>query len=185
MNEFLKKREIRCNYELFSILEKMFKDEYCFSNPLISKDKIEKRLWQEVFAEYIQGKDLVDIAKARAYVEGRISRHEFINLKVIDMIKEAEDRFIVVDSNYLASINKVQISESDLLQLGMIINNYLKNEEEVAIDKIVMHFQTLGGIKANKFLIYGIVNTYFANKYSVFQKDNVFRNGQLYIQGNK
>ena len=101
------------------------------------------------------------------------------------MIKEAEDRFIVVDSNYLASINKVQISESDLLQLGMIINNYLKNEEEVAIDKIVMHFQTLGGIKANKFLIYGIVNTYFANKYSVFQKDNVFRNGQLYIQRNK
>lgn len=185
MNEFLKKREIRCNYELFSILEKMFKDEYCFSNPLISKDKIEKRLWQEVFAEYIEGKDLVDIAKARAYVEGCISRHEFINLKVIDMIKEAEDRFIVVDSNYLASINKVQISESDLLQLGMIINNYLKNEEEVAIDKIVMHFQTLGGIKANKFLIYGIVNTYFANKYSVFQKDNVFRNGQLYIQRNK
>ena len=48
-----------------------------------------------------------------------------------------------------------------------------------------MHFQTLGGIKANKFLIYGIVNTYFANKYSVFQKDNVFRNGQLYIQRNK
>ena len=82
-------------------------------------------------------------------------------------------------------MNKIVLSEKELTRLDVIIEMLLEeknilNIEEDIVNKFI--FKELAGIQTNRYLVFGLVNTYFRDKYSVYEESKHYRGGTFYIK---
>lgn len=177
----LQEWNIEMPYDLFSILEFVIRDKYKCSRPMISKFGVEIKTWEEAFYEYVEGKNIVDISKAREYIASKTKRHVYVALSVLEFVRGVRDEFIVVEKNKLARKELLNVTQSELSYLKKVIEEGLSEQRFLPLYMVEQKVKKIAGIEANIYYLYGLINEYLSNRYVAVSFNPAFKMGELVV----
>ena len=179
---FIESTKMNYSYDLFSVLEAMFSSEYTFKRPLIGMINCEFKSGAETLSKYLSSKTIVKLSSLRKFLDNKIVDRYYT---IRDILDEKYNEFVAVDQDTMVRKENLNINEKELVRLDAIIEMLLEQNDKISIqDDIVSkyYFTELAKMKVNRYLIYGVVNTFFHDKYSLTMDTAIFRNGQFSIE---
>ena len=179
---FIESTKMNYSYDLFSVLEAMLSNDYKFKRPLIGMLNHEFKSGAETLSKYLSSKTIVKLTSLRRFLDNKIIDRYYT---IRDILDEKYNEFVVVDQDTMIRKENLNINEKELVRLDAIIEMLLEQKNKISIqDDIVSkyYFTELAKMKVNRYLLYGIVNTFFHDKYLLVMDTAVFRNGQFSIE---
>lgn len=185
MHEFIIVHGMKYSYDLFSVLQVLFADEFKFQRPLIGSMNAVFETKYEILDGYLATKNIVNLTKLRKFIDSKIANKTTNYYTIYDIIIDKWNEFVPIDVDTIVSKESLNVSEKELTRLDVIIEMLLEeknilNIEEDIVNKFI--FKELAGIQTNRYLVFGLVNTYFRDKYSVYEETKHYRGGTFYIK---
>ena len=79
----------------------------------------------------------------------------------------------------------LNLNERELVRLDVIIEMLLEQKASIDIQEDIVnkfYFTEIAKMKTNRYLLFGIVNTFLHDKYVIKMETPIFRNGQFTIE---
>ena len=187
MKNFISKCKMRYSYDLFSVVQSIFKEEYKFKRPLLgSKEAIFENAY-EVIDGYLASKNIVKLSKMRKYFEAKTGvqhdgKYYVSNYKII---KAKWNEFVCVDADTIIRKETIGVTEKELIRLDVILDMLLEQKPVISIkeDLLKKHFFTqIADMKINPFILMGLVNTYLHEKYEVIMDLAMYKYGSFSVK---
>ena len=185
MNYFLNKCKIKYSYDLFSILQIIFINAFKFKRPLIGTFNVIFESESEAIDNYLLDKNVVSLYEMRKYIHSKVPKNENEFFTIFEIIKNKWNEFVAVDCNTIIRKENVVLTQKELLKLESIIDSALEEKEILNIQQDIVdknYFQEIAGMHANKYLIFGLTNSFLHNKYDFFEEANIYRAGNFTIK---
>ena len=187
MKDLITNCNMKYSYDLFSVIQILFRDSYKFKRPLLgSKDAVFENSY-EIIDGYLASRDIVKITKLRRYVDmknGRLSSGKDY-VTVYEIVKTKWNEFIPIDSETMVRKETISISDKELIKLDVIIDMLLEQKEVISVkeDLVQRHFFTqIANMNVNNFLFAGLVNTFLHEKYEVIMDSSMYKYGSFSIK---
>lgn len=175
---------MKYSYDLFSILQIVFANEYKFKRPLLGTKGAVFETSFEIVDGYLISKDVVKFDKLRKYVDAKTAHNANVYITVFEIIKNKWNEFVAIDSNTMVKKETLSITEKEIARLDVIVEMLLEEKTKIDIENDIVQrffFKELAKMPANRFVILGIVNTYLHDKYEVVMDSKMYKNGSFSI----
>ena len=185
MHEFITGHGMKYSYDLFSVLQVLFADEFKFQRPLIGSMNAVFETKYEILDGYLATKNIVNLTKLRKFIDSKIANKTTNYYTIYDIIIDKWNEFVPIDVDTIVSKESLSISDKELTRLDVIIEMLLEEKDTLNIEEDIVNkfiFKELAGIQTNRYLVFGLVNTYFHDKYSVYEEAKHYRGGTFYIK---
>lgn len=170
------------DFELFSIMQELYRDKYFFNRPFISIEETENITKYSLIRNYIQQFEKFSYQDIKRYIQK-------MNIEPIysylNFMEELSDEYVQIDIDTMIKIDSFKISEEQLNKIDDLIDLILKSKKEIntnSFDGYLMLPQL--NEKWNKYMLAGIVRSYFRDKYSVENTTNTYTNTDFIIRRN-
>lgn len=185
MHEFITGHGMKYSYDLFSVLQVLFADEFKFQRPLIGSMNAVFETKYEILDGYLANKNIVNLTKLRKFIDNKIANKTTNYYTIYDIIIDKWNEFVPIDVDTIVSKESLTISEKELTRLDVIVEMLLEEKDTLNIEEDIVNkfiFKELAGIQTNRYLVFGLINTYFRDKYSVYEESKHYRGGTFYIK---
>ena len=159
------------DFELFSIIQYFYKDDYFYSRPLISVEE------GFIDTAYLLVKE--HVRKLKIFNYGDIKKYLYkMNLGVIQsylsFMDDLSDEYIQIDKEVMIKKEELQLTQEQLNRIESFVDLLLKNRElnTAEFDGYFMLPKLNRGW--NKYLLIGILKTYFKEKYDIENTTNFY-----------
>ena len=182
MPAFISETKMKYSYDLFSVLELLFGSEFKFKRPLIGNKNSEFESGAETLSKYLESKILVRLSSLRRFLDSKIvSRYYTIH----EILEEKHNEFVVTDQDTMVRKERFEITEKELIRLDVVLEMLLEEKEQIDIQEDIVdkcYFTEIAKIKCNRYLVFGVINTFFHDKYVIKLETPIFRNGQFTVK---
>lgn len=180
--QFISKTSMKYSYDLFSVLELLFADFYQFQRPLISSLDAKFETGDEILSKYLESKTIVKLSSLRKFLDNKIVDKRFT---IHEIIFDKYNEFIVIDQDTMICKENFNITEKELIRLDIIIGMSLEQKDKVDIQKDIVekyYFTEIARFKMNRYLLFGIINTFLHDKYDIVMETAMFRHGLFSVK---
>ena len=152
------------DYELFSIIQYLYKDKYYFSRPIISIEENFTSSAYLLIKEYVKRLDKFNYTDVKNYIYK-------MNLRglasYMNFMEDLSDEYVQINQDTMIRKEKIEISKEKLEKIEEILNLLVKDKEFIteSFDGYFI-FPRLNR-PWNKYLLIGIIRSFFKNKYEV------------------
>lgn len=164
----LSKNYIDSNFSLFSVVHYLFKDDYSFQRPFLTRKNAKVIKFYEQLRLRIEKRDVISVKEILLIAKEINYRFN----SILELLNSLNDEYLIYDAETLISINKLNITEEDVkkleIQLQAVVN------ETVPIKSILNQINILNNEKSD-WLIYSIINKW-SQKFKVTTNQNIFKN---------
>ncbi len=152
-------------FALFSLMRSLLKDSYSFSRPYISSRDNANLTTVGVIGDYMRQRDITTYQEIHEFCQGRNISFTMGFLVILDVFA---DEFVQISVNSMASKEYLNLSEEQLNDIGAALEMMFSITD--ALDTEV--FKGYGmlpniGVEWTKYLLAGVVRSYFASKYVI------------------
>lgn len=152
------------DFELFSIIQYLYKDNYYFSRPIISLEENFTTTSYLLIKEYAERLEKFNYNDIKSYIFKMNIRGLYSYLNFMD---DLSDNYVQINIDSMIRKEKFDISEDKLEKIKEFIDLLLKGKE-LRTDNFDGYFMLPKLNKAwNKYLLIGIIRSYFKNEYEI------------------
>lgn len=176
--QILEETKLNTGDKLYNVLEYYLKDFY-FNKPLISTDESFYQSPDVLINNYVRSLDKFTVDDVKDYINKQGLRNIW---SYLNFIEELSNDFVQVDFNMMISKNTINISNENLLKIKNIISLLLnQNEIDTRTFKGYSLFPNINYMW-NKYLLIGIIRTYFYQDFNVETTDNTYDSTDFIIR---
>lgn len=152
------------DFELFSIIKNLFKEDYYYSRPVISKEENFTTSSYLLIKEYVRKMDKFNYNDIKNYI---YKMHIGGIWSYINFMEDLSDEYVQINKDSMMKIEKFEISEDKLERIKEFIDLLLKGKE-FRTDNFDGYFMLPKLNKPwNKYLLIGIIRSYFKDEYEI------------------
>lgn len=180
--QFINEASMKYSYDLFSVLELLFTGIYQFKRPLIGNLDVKFETGDETLSKYLESKTIVKLSSLRRFLDNKIVDKYFT---IHGIIFDKYNEFVVVDQDTMIRKENLNISDREIVRLDLIIEMVLEQKHKIDIQKDIVeeyYFTEIARIKTNRYLLFGIINTFLHDKYEILMETIMFRYGQFSVK---
>jgi hypothetical protein len=170
-NSDLLKRLKICDdqFSFFSLAKYLFKDSFYFRRPLIA---IEQEACSGVYEKYVEKLDTFNIDTIRSFSSKMGLRGLY---SYSDFMDEMSDSFVQINIDTMIKKERLGLSEKTLGEIDEMLNLIFTKYDSIDT-KSFSGYQMFPDVKYhwNKYLLSGILKSYFGGKYEVDNTDSVY-----------
>ena len=185
MHDFIVNCGMRYSYDLFSVLQVLFPDKYKFQRPLIGNKNAVFENKYELLETYLTSKNIVNLTKLRKFLNSKSQNKSNDYYTIYNIINDKRNEFIPIDGETIIRKDCLNISSQEITRLDVVIEMLLEEKDTLNIEEDIVNkyiFKELANIKTNKYLVFGLINTYLGNKYRTYLTTKKFHNGTFLIK---
>lgn len=159
------------DFELFSIIQHLYKDEYYYSRPIISKEE------EFITTSYMLVKEYAKRLNIFSY--GDIKRYIYkMNIgglaSYLNFMDDLSDEYVQINKDSMIRKEELNLTKEQLEKIEDFIDLLLKNRE-LKTDEFDGYFMLPKLTRGwNKYLLIGIIKTYFREKYDIQNTTNFY-----------
>lgn len=170
-------------YDLFSLIQSLFNEEYYMRRPFISVSENQSLDSEEIIINYVSQLDSFDSKVVKDYVTSTNMRGLYSYLNFIDTLS---DEYVQVDADKLIKKEALQISQDMIKETGKSVSLILDYSPNIDT-RIFSGFGMLPniGTKWNKYLLVGIIRSYFSEDYVIENTTNMWHTTDFIIRRNE
>lgn len=150
--ELFSRNAVLASYSAFSVLEYLFRDQYQFSRPYIALNGVEIGRSSERLHELLYSMDRFSISTIKEFAA---ENHMQINV-LIDYIDSINDKYLMVDSENVASIEEIGIDDSIAHKIETIICEEIDGSSAIRNLTCIQRFPSIK-MQWNEWLIYSVL----------------------------
>jgi hypothetical protein len=138
----------------------------------------------EIIEGYLASKNTVKLTKLRKYIDAKTGNVSRKYITVFEIVKNKWNEYVAVDVDTIVRKDTILISEKELVKLDVVIDMLLEQKSTLNIEEDIVEkffFKDIAGMQSNRYLILGLVNTFFHEKYEVSAEGNKYRGGTFFI----
>lgn len=167
------------HFRLYSLIRTLFNDFYYFKRPIISLKRINNLNQFEMIANYLNSLNEFDSKDILNYIR-EFSLRPIQNY--LEFYLDYLNEFILVDKNKFVKKGNILIDENKLLEIKEFLNSYLATNNEInSITFNAYKALPLLNYSWNKYLLFGIINSYFSDLFSLSFISNGLKGGEYTI----
>ena len=185
MHDFITENGMKYSYDLFSVLQELFADEFKFQRPLIGSENAVFETKYELLDGYLASKNTVNLTKLRKFLDSKVANKVSGYYTIYEIVLDKWNEFVSVDVDTIVRKETLNVSEKEITRLDVIIEMLLEEKETLNIEDDIVQkfiFKELAGIQTNRYLVFGLVNTYLHDKYVLSSDANKYRGGTFFIK---
>ena len=159
------------DFELFSILQYLFKDDYYYSRPIISLEKNQELSSYWLIKEYAKRFEQFNYTDIKNYIYK-------MNLggiySYINFMEDMSDDYVQINIDSMIKMEKLEIKKEKLGKIKEFIDLLLKSNE-FRTDNFDGYFMLPKLNRPwNKYLLIGIIRSYFKEEYKIENTTNFY-----------
>ncbi len=184
MHDFVVSCGMKYSYDLFSVLQILFADDFKFKRPMVGSHDAVFETSNEIVDGYLASKNTVKLMRLRKYIDVKTGNAPDKYITVFEIVKNKWNEFVAVDVDTIVRKETISISEKELVRLDVVIDMLLEQKDTLNIEEDIVEkffFKEIAGMQSNRYLILGLVNTFFHDKYEVSAEGNKYRGGTFFI----
>ena len=170
-------------FSVFSLIRYFFKEKYFFSRPLIASDKVSQFNQETIMRDYVERLDTFNLKTIKAY-QMKLSLRGLYSYQ--DFMEDMSDNFVQINMDTMVKKELTGIDERFLKEFGnmfsLIFSKYDKVDTRIFNGYVLLPKLSY---KWNKYLLVGIIRTYFSDIYEVKNTDNYYNSTDFIIKKNK
>lgn len=152
------------DFELFSIIKYLFKEDYYYSRPVISKEGNFTTSSYLLIKEYVRKMDKFNYSDIKNYI---YKMHIGGLYSYMNFMEDLSDEYVQINKDSMIKIEKFEIPEDKLEKIKEFVDLLLKGKE-LRTDNFDGYFMLPKLNKPwNKYLLIGIIRSYFKEKYEI------------------
>ena len=157
--------ELNNSYGLFSVIQFIFKNDYYFSRPYVSKTNDKELTTFGVIYDHLSKFDEFDYSTLNDFCMKMNIRLNFSFNRVVDMFS---DDYVQVEQFKVVSKDKIPMTADIHKKLQQSFNLIFEDSKEITTEHFTgyMLFPNLK-YRWNKFLLAGVIRTYFSDQYTI------------------
>lgn len=170
------------SYSLFSLIKFLFKDEYAFSRPLISLDKNANISAYSLIANHISRLRSFNFHTIKEYTERMNIRGLY---SYLEFMEDNSDEFVQINVDTMIKKEKFLLNSVQMTEIKIVLErlfNFLKSINTKYF-KVFDIFPKIS-YQWNKYLLVGIIRSYFNNCYNIKNIGNTYDNVDFLITKN-
>ena len=144
---------VTAGFALFSILEYLFRDDYNFSRPFISKEGAEIKSILSVLKEMVGDSDLVELSDILSFA----AEHNYPLPSIIGFANSCNGTHLMINAQELATFDYIGVDESIARQVEQLIKDEITEVVPISHLSCVNKLPPIK-VKWNAWLIYSILN---------------------------
>lgn len=152
------------DFELFSIIKYLFKEEYYYSRPVISKEENFTTSSYLLIKEYVRKMDKFSYNDIKNYIYKMNigGLYSYMNF-----MEDLSDEYVQINKDSMMKIEKFEISKDKLEKIKEFVDLLLKSKN-FRTDNFDGYFMLPKLNKPwNKYLLIGIIRSYFKDEYEI------------------
>ena len=167
-------------YDLFSIINVLFPNEYYYSRPFISINPGVSSTREELLKNHLTKFTSFTNADAKEYLTKMNAGNIYSYLMFMDSMS---DNFVQVDLDKMVKKEYVGLTEENIRNIKKIIKLLINNFGEIDT-RTFNGYSMFPKLKYdwNKYLLAGIVRTFLSDDYTVDYTDNTYRTTEFIIR---
>ena len=184
MNDFIVNCGMKYSYDLFSVLQVLFANDFKFKRPMVGSHDAVFETGNEIVDGYLASKSMVKLMKMRKYLDIKTGNTPDKYITVFEIIKNKWNEFVAVDVDTIVRKETISVSDKEVVRLDVIVEMLLEQKDTLNIEEDIIEkcfFKEIAGMQSNKYLISGLVNTFLHDKYEVSAEGNKYRGGTFFI----
>lgn len=159
------------DFELFSIIQHLYKNEYFYSRPIISKEEEFTTTSYMLIKEYAKRLNIFSYSDIKKYIYkmnlGGLSSY-------LNFMDDLSDEYIQVNKDSMIRKDELSLTNEQLQKIDNFMELLLKNKE-IKTDDFDGYFMLPRLTRGwNKYLLVGIIKTYFREKYDIQSTSNFY-----------
>ena len=168
------------NFSLFSLLRTLFKDDFGFSRPLISKSKEKTRSSYSMIASYINTLDQFSFKTINDYTSKMNIRGLYSYLMFME---DMSDNFVQINIDTMCKKDKFVLSNITLNEIKEDLNLMFSRFNTIDT-KTFNGYQIFPKLQYNwnKYLLVGIIRTYLANEFEIINTSSKYDDNDFIIK---
>lgn len=173
-------KSINSYFDLFSIIQVLFPNEYYYARPLISKNENIAKSREEFLRNHLINFDKFNNNDAKNYLTKMNVGGIYSYLLFMESMS---DNFVQIDVDTMVKKEVLDLSEEDLRQIKKLINLLLNNFE--CIDTRTFNgYSMLPKLKYdwNKYLLVGIIRTYLSDSFNIDNTESTYHKTDFIIR---
>lgn len=186
MSEFIQRINLKYSYDLFSVVQILFSGKFKFNRPLVGSFNAIFENKYELVDSYLVSKNVAKLTKLRKFIDSKNGSIVVGYYPIYDIVVDKRNEFVAIDVDTIIRKESLNITEKEITRLDVVIDMLLDDKEELNIEEDIINkdiFAEFAGIKANKYLVFGLINTFLSEKYSLSISESThFRGGTFYIK---
>lgn len=160
-------------FSLFSLIQYLYKYSYYFRRPLISYDGMEQLHQEDAIKEYVMKLDSFNLKIIKEYK----SKLDLLGINsYTDFMEDMSDEFVQVNIDTMVKKKLMNIDDKFLNKFENLFNLVFSKVDEVNTKTFNGYnlLPNLSNYTWNKYLLVGIIRTYFSDKYDIENTDRHF-----------
>lgn len=168
------------NFSLFSLLRTLFKDDFGFSRPLISKSKEKTRSSYSMIASYVNTLDQFSFKTINDYTSKMNIRGLYSYLMFME---DMSDNFVQINIDTMCKKDKFVLSNITLNEIKEDLNLMFSRFNTIDT-KTFNGYQIFPKLQYNwnKYLLVGIIRTYLANEFEIINTSSKYDDNDFIIK---
>ena len=152
------------DFELFSIIKYLFKEDYYYSRPVISKEENFTTSSYLLIKEYVRKMDKFNYNDIKNYI---YKMHIGGLYSYMNFMEDLSDEYVQINKDSMIKMEKFEIPEDKLEIIKEFVDLLLKGKE-FRTDNFDGYFMLPKLNKPwNKYLLIGIIRSYFKEEYEI------------------
>lgn len=177
--DYLISLNISNHFRLYSLLHTLFNDFYYYKRPIISIKKLNSLNRFEMIASYLNSLNEFDSKDLLSYIK-EYSLRPIQNY--LEFYLDYLPDFILVDKNKFIKKELLVVNDNNLLEIKDFLLSYLSTNEKLDSSEFNAYKALpLLNYSWNKYLLFGVINSYLSNLFNLTIVSNSLRNGDYTI----
>ena len=167
------------HFELYSIIRVIY-DSYFYSRPFIFKEESAFNTRSTIIQNYVRQFDSFNYKMIHDY-QSKMNIGTLYSY--LDFMESMSDEYVQVDIDEMVKIEKINLSSIILSNIKKTIDLILDNFDFIDTSKFNGYslFPKIGYVW-NKYLLVGIIRTYFSDYYEIKNTENMYRNTEFEVR---
>ncbi len=159
------------DFELFSIIQNLYKNDYYYSRPIISREEEFITTSYMLIKEYAKRLNIFSYNDIKRYIYkmnlGGLSSY-------LNFMDDLSDEYIQINKDSMVRKEELNLASEQLEKIEEFMDLLLKNKE-MKTDEFDGYFMLPRLTRGwNKYLLIGIIKTYFREKYDIQNTTNFY-----------
>ncbi len=167
------------DFELFSIIQYLFKDDYFYSRPIISLQEDCTTSSYLLIKEYVSRFEKFNYTDIKNYIYKMNIRGL---CSYMSFMEDLSDEYVQISKDSMIRKDKFNISEDNLLKIKELLDLVLKNSD-FKTEEFNGYFMLPKLDRAwNKYLLVGIIRSYFKDEYEIENTERFYDTTEFIIR---
>lgn len=179
-SELLKQMHVvKSHFDLFSVLQAIFKDKFYFNRPIISKTQ-DKTNFYDMLKNYLSSKIEFNKEIVDGYSEKMNIRYLY---SYLDFLEDMSEEYVQINIDTMIRKDAFEISEEELKEIDESLK-LIFTRMKLIDTKTFKGYYIFPQINRrwNKYLLIGVLRTYFSDKYDIENTINTYDTTEFLIR---